>query len=200
MAESVRQTIEELPAHEKCLRHSHDEGGNAACFEDADEKELRTFGYKFMHEPTKQIDVSQCEGCERFVNRYIDFPLVVEDIEKSDPTFDKPLGNRHGDLVRVRPCGEEYGGKTYLGILVAEAPTGISVSYDDERRVLKVSTALSNPLIVIPETHSLVWGYESWWETIKDPSDLGEITDEDIENVWYVKAIRELCKRDQEEE
>lgn len=195
MAESVRKAIEGLPMHERCLRHWHDEEGNDACFRGVPEEQLRGFGYRPTHEPTERIDRSQCEGCKDFVSQYLDFPMRVEDIEKDDLSYDKPIGARHGDLVRVRPCGEEYGGRTYLGVIVADAPTGITVSYDRERETLRVAQSLHNPLIVIPETHSVTWGYDSWWSVIKSPEELREITDGEIGDTWYVLLARGMQSR-----
>lgn len=43
-------------------------------------------------------------------------------------------------------------------------------------------------------------GYESWWGFIKTVEDFQEITDEDISNVWYVKALKELSEQEQEKE
>jgi hypothetical protein len=47
-------------------------------------------------------------------------------------------------------------------------------------------------MIFIPEVNEVVWGCGSWWGKIKSEDDLKTITDEDINNVWYVKALNQL--------
>ena len=190
-SKSIREGIEALPRHERCRRHWYgtDVENDHECYRDDDLKYLipRT-------KPTK-IDVSECDGCELFVNKYMEFPLEVEDIEKDELEYRKPLGHERGALVRVRPCGDEYAGKTFLGILIASAPTDIRVSYDHERKVLKVGLGMSNPMILIPETGTIVWGYESWWSEIRSVDELQEITDDEIDSTWYVKLFKSQVER-----
>jgi hypothetical protein len=38
-------------------------------------------------------------------------------------------------------------------------------------------------------------GYESWWGQINSPEELKAITDVDIQNVWYVKALKEMAEK-----
>lgn len=80
-----------------------------------------------------------------------------------------------GSFVSVRPCGDEYGGKTYLGLYVGDVDIG-----------------LPNPCIWVPELKEYIFGCESWWGVIKSPEDLRKITDLDIESQWYVRALRAL--------
>ena len=100
-----------------------------------------------------------------------------------------------GALVKVRPCGEEYHNKTYLGFYIGEMPTQIYQSYNPETNILTI-TKDRNPAIFIPKLKKIVFGYESWWGEIKSEEDLKDITDDDIANVWYVK----LLKRGNEDE
>ena len=139
------------------------------------------------------ITPDKCVGCASFKSRYITFPLTIDDVECEDMIeYRKPVGNDVGTLVAVRPCDDEFEGKTYLGILVAEAPTTIGVTTskgEDGSTVLKASPSFYNPLIVIPSIHRLVFGMESWWHAINSKEDLKPITDEVISNAWYVKAL-----------
>lgn len=57
----------------------------------------------------------ECEQCIRFNSRYIEYPIFVNKIENR-PIKAHSMGHQIGSLVAVRPCGEEYGDKTYLGI------------------------------------------------------------------------------------
>ena len=125
----------------------------------------------------------------------ITFPLTVDKIQFSKtPAFlDKcVLGGKCGDFVAVRPCAKEYQGKTYLGILLGEIAESTLVQYDDAR-VLHIEPSLHNPIIFIPDLLTVVRGYESWFKRIRTPQDLSSITDKDIGNVWYVKALNTLA-------
>jgi len=87
----------------------------------------------------------------------------------------KGFGAQPGEFVSVRPCGDEHGNKTYLGIYVGDVNIGIP-----------------NPCIWVPDLKEYIFGCESWWGRIKSPEQLRQITDADIENVWYVRALREI--------
>lgn len=107
--------------------------------------------------------------------------LTLDDFRPQKSLF----GGKPGALVQVRPCGDEYGKRTYIGILVGDAPIGF---YRDKSGK---PFPHRNPMILIPETNSVVFGCESWWGRIKSVEDLKQITNEDIENVWYVKLLKE---------
>lgn len=103
---------------------------------------------------------------------------------------DKP-----GTMVAVRPCAEKYENKTLLGMYLCDAPTNVIGRQDGDTLVLEM-TDYTNPAIYIPETDEIVWGYGSWWGKIESPEKLREITDESIENLWYVRALRQLETQD----
>ena len=56
------------------------------------------------------------------------------------PFFDKRVvgGNKVGEWVKIRPCGEQYADKTYLGILIGDAALGSSISCKDGKIQLEV--------------------------------------------------------------
>ena len=58
--------------------------------------------------------------------------------------------------------------------------------------MLHVSLSRHNPLIFIPSTGQVVLGAESWWGEIENPEKLREITNEDIDGLWYVQAMKSL--------
>ena len=62
-------------------------------------------------------------------------------------------------------------------------------SYRPKTKMLQVSSH-NNPAIFVPELKRIVWGMESWWGAVKSEDELKEITDEDIDNVWYVKLLK----------
>lgn len=116
-------------------------------------------------------------------------PMMLNKIEFEDEStaFSPQLlfGGECGDLVRVR-----YDGATHLGILLGEIAQGISVGIDQEKGALRMRFGLGNPAILIPSLKKVVFGYECWWGQIGSEDDLSDITDEEIENLWYVKALK----------
>lgn len=105
----------------------------------------------------------------------------------------KPLMGDQGCLVNVRPVGEEYEGKTYLGFLIGDIATGSSITMEGDKIQLNFSGY--NPAIFVPELQKIIYGYESWWGIIEGIEDFKSITNEDIENVWYVKLWEILNKK-----
>ena len=49
----------------------------------------------------------------------------------------------------------------------------------------------------MPDLKRLVMGYESWWGIIESEEQLRQITNFDIENIWYVKALKALSDEKQ---
>ena len=100
-----------------------------------------------------------------------------------------------GSLVCVRPCAGKGKGKTFAGILIGRLPQGISCSYRRKDGILSIKPGFENPLIYIPDLQRLVWGSGSWWGLIYSEDQLREeITDQDIQDTWYVKALRAMAE------
>lgn len=110
-------------------------------------------------------------------------PLQIKELEFRVEQFKK-----QSVYVAVRPVDDE---KTYLGLLIGEYPIGFSGIYAIKDQKLTVM-GRTNPMIFIPELERVVFGYESWWGRIKSEDQLKQITDADIQNVWYVKALKTL--------
>lgn len=138
------------------------------------------------------VNEKDCEKCDMFNSRYIEYPIEVAKIDINNDTYNM-YANRVGEFVKVRPCAKQYNNRTYLGILLGDIPTQPHVSYDRKSKELSVSL-IGNPAIFVPELKKIVYGYESWWGAITSADDMKElhISDEDIENVWYVKAMKEM--------
>lgn len=94
-----------------------------------------------------------------------------------------------GSLVMVRLCGENK--ETHLGIYLGDFPVEIFHQYDKETGNLEVFPDL-NPAMLVPKLKRIVWGCESWWSPIQNETDLRQITDKDIQDVWYVKLLKEM--------
>jgi hypothetical protein len=89
----------------------------------------------------------------------------------------------------VRPCNEKYGNKTYLGIFLGEADIGLFISHYPDTKELSI-TRHYNPAIFVPELKEIIYGSGSWWGKINSEEELKEISDDDIDNVWYVKMLK----------
>lgn len=114
-------------------------------------------------------------------------PIQVKVIKVQEEGFNRL---EQGYYVSVRPAA---GNKTYLGIMLGDAPLFIWGQYNKDRSEAEVIFH-RNPAIFVPDLMKVVLGCESWWRVIEKPEDLDEITDKDINNVWYVKALKATSK------
>lgn len=120
----------------------------------------------------------------------IPYPIeVVKVTPKSKVVMDLlPVGS----WVAIRPVTDNPEQKTYLGVFLGALPVkNATASYHVKTKELSFLVH-NNPGIYVPDLKKVVYGYESWWGRLKKPEDLRQITDQDIQNVWYVKALREL--------
>lgn len=123
----------------------------------------------------------------------IKFPITVNQIVYTKhPVHQESRRPKIGQWVSVRPCDEKYEGKTYLGVYVGELAIALGSSFDRESGVLTIGRYMYNPAMLVPDINAVILGIESWWGRIEKPEDLAQITDQDIENIWYVKAMKEL--------
>ena len=109
----------------------------------------------------------------------------------------KPLQKGSGSLVSVRPCDEKYGEKTYIGFLIGELALGSAITITDDKKI-QCNWSQYNPAIFIPELGEVIMGCASWWSEIKSIEELQKISNDDIENVWYVKLMKEQLSKDSE--
>lgn len=135
----------------------------------------------------------------------IKYPITVKAVKYDDrphtaPYLDKLLYGRSkcGDFVAVRPCGSEFDGKTYLGVLLGSLALSQLVRFNEETGELTLQRAMHNPMIYIPELARVVFGCQSFWGRIRDETRLSEITGADIQNLWYVPALKALQAREQD--
>lgn len=129
--------------------------------------------------------------CDDFENAWLEFPIAVKEVVTNEIEYNEGLMHNMGSLVKIRPCGEEYGNKTYLGFYIGDMPTHVYSSYNPESNILTIKNS-TNPAIFVPELKKIIFGYESWWGEIKNEEELKEITNEDIDNIWYVKLFKKL--------
>jgi hypothetical protein len=141
---------------------------------------------------TKKYEFKENFICRNYKSRYIEYPIEVSKIiQNTDKSGfrDEDIGK----FVRISPCGKEYQEKTYLGLYLGELPVGFQITHNSETKELKVSFNI-NPAMFVFDLNKIIYGCESWWGFIESENDLKAITDADIENVWYVKALKMLSK------
>lgn len=129
--------------------------------------------------------------CNNYKSIYIEYPIEVISINQNTGEKSEYRNSDVGKFVRIAPCGKEYKGKTYLGIYIGELPIDNSISYNEKTKELNISF-VTNPAIFVFDLNKIIYGYESWWSIIEKEEDLKEITCKDIENIWYVKALKSL--------
>lgn len=135
---------------------------------------------------SRLIEAEECEHCEHFKSRYIEYPIVVDAIETED-LLEKDFHSRgSGSLVRVRPCDPKYRGETFLGLMLGDLPMRATVRWDEDAGKLTIG-AFHNPAILLLDTREVVWGCESWWSEIDDPAEIGDITDAQIAGQPYMR-------------
>ena len=101
-------------------------------------------------------------------------------------------GARAGMLVRVRPVKDK---KTYPGIYLGDLLRSVDLFMGSKSNALFVAQR-SNPAIWVPDLNRVVWGDSSWWGEIETEEDAKKlISDDDIQNVWYVKALKDLAAK-----
>lgn len=126
------------------------------------------------------------------------YPVVVNGIDISGEIFDDTYNSRKtGQLVAIRPCFKERGNRTFLGVYLGDFARYVSCTRNRESRVLHISPGGYNPAIYVPDLGRVVYGCESWWGPLQSKEALKSITDEDINNVWYMKALKQLEEGEQ---
>lgn len=127
----------------------------------------------------------------------VEIKKVIVDVNPIGESFRSSVGK----FVSIRPCAEEHENKSFLGLYVCDLNLHASVSHDPKTGILKVESSLGNPAIFVFDLNKIVMGCESWWGVIKSEDQLRKITDYDINNLWYVKAMKQLAEEaDKEEE
>lgn len=107
----------------------------------------------------------------------------------------EPLFHKSGSLVRVKIAGNE---DTHLGFLLGEFALAYSLSVDKKADSLVIKPSMHNPAMYVPKLGKIVYGMESWWSVINSEEDLEDITDSEIDNIWYIKLLRESLKNNRD--
>lgn len=145
------------------------------------------------YDSEEYVSNEDCEACECYKSRYIEYPIQVNAIETEK--LEGMMMYASGCPVRIKPCAEEYKGKSYLVLYLGDLPMMNSISYDEEKQSLKVGT-VHNPAIYVFALKKIIFGAESWWCKINSPEDVKGISEEEIDNTWYVKLLKAMCQEE----
>ncbi len=138
-------------------------------------------------------------GDESEVSRFIQYPIEVHGITFQGEPIES--GPKVGRWVAVRPCakpddlapdGKPIDGCTFLGVYIGDVALGSRASFHPQEGILAPGPAHNNPAMWVPDLKRVIFGCGSWWRLLAKPEDLAAIKDVDIENVWYVRALRDL--------
>jgi uncharacterized protein YjiS (DUF1127 family) len=129
----------------------------------------------------------------------IEMLVNASEIKEFEHPSNEALKQGSGKLVSIRPCDEKYGNKTYVGFYLGELSLGSSIQITDENKI-QCNWSGYNPAIFVPELGEVIMGCASWWQKIKSVEQLKEITDDDIENVWYMKLMKEQLSKNNTDE
>lgn len=133
-----------------------------------------------------------CDQCLDYRSKKIEYPIQVNQVEMKK--LEQNFMSRAGSLVRIRPCGEEYGGRTYLGLFLGDQPWAPCCSYNEETKKLSFSVC-TNPAIYVFELKKVIFGAQSWWGVIENEEELKDITNEEIDNIWYVQMLKGMLQK-----
>lgn len=141
----------------------------------------------------------QCEICDQFNSKYIEYPITVNEIVQT-PIDATGHSYEVGNLCEIRLCSdpqpyvktsddESHINDTYIGIYIGDLPLMITSSFDQKSGTL-TNTAIPNAAFFVPELKRIVYGSESFHRKLDNIDNLKGISNEDIDNIWYVKLLR----------
>lgn len=132
--------------------------------------------------------------CDDYRSFYIEYPIEVSKINIEN-NRDSYKEEDIGKYVRVSPCGEKYNGQTFIGIYLGSLPVGHHITHNSETKELEIRHR-NNSAMFVPEINKIIYGHESFWNILTNIEDFKEITKKDIENVWYLKALKSISSED----
>lgn len=153
-------------------------------------KDYNKFKHLFSNDEAERT-LANLNVTLRRIQSYLEISKAKEIVPPKNKVIEEGMSAKSGSLVKVRPCDEKYANKTFVGFYIGDVATGSHINLVDKKKV-QLNFSSHNPAIFVPELGEIIYGYESWWSEISSIEDLKSITDEDIENVWYVKLLKKL--------
>lgn len=123
--------------------------------------------------------------------KFIEYPSSISGIHFEGALVQdwRKVGSQ---LVRIRPCSDEFGGKTFLGLYLGDIARTVTCFRNRTSGVLGICLGGHNPAIWVPSLKRVIFGCESWWSKIESEEQLRKISDEAIDGIWYVQALKAL--------
>lgn len=130
-------------------------------------------------------DKAKIEKCKyshpHFKNNSIEYHCVVDGWED--------------DKVRICKKGECESCQKFKSKYI-EYP--ITVHEIENKPIDTSGLGHNNPAIFVPELKKIIYGCESWWKTIRSVDEFSKISNEDINNTWYVKLLQSMDQPEEE--
>lgn len=102
----------------------------------------------------------------------------------------------YGDLLSVKPHGKMFDKKSYLAILVGEFyPNEPTVVHSDSKKTIAILHKVLQPLFFIPELRATISGNNASWSTIKEVSEILQLTKLTQYIPYYTLMVEEQLKR-----
>jgi len=157
---------------------------------DEETKKVGEIGGDNMAEMLGQLSKEISRRGDPVLLEEIEYPIEVQSVKVREGSGMDTI--KVGTPVRVRPCFETTGHKpktTYDGVFLGEMPCGMTSAYWPKIKELTVVSSC-NPAMYVPALKRVVWGMESFWSRVDKETKDKDITDEDISNTPYVKALK----------
>lgn len=122
----------------------------------------------------------------------LEYPIPIYGVTFTGKLYHARGRNTPGTLAKVRPCEPEFENKTFLGIYLGDYAQSVGCSRNSTTGVLQVYLEGHNPMIWIPSRQRLVYGRNSFWGRIETVEQLTEISNETIDGLFYVQALKAL--------
>ena len=62
-----------------------------------------------------------------------------------------------------------------------------------------INSTMNNPSYIRSRSFKkIIYGCESWWKTIRSVDEFSKISNEDINNTWYVKLLQSMDQPEEE--
>lgn len=158
----------------------------ASCFNGENFNET----YCRFNDDESPVTNDTCNACENFKSKYIEYPITVNKINL-DKKYEAYDSHKRGMLVAIRPYNKAYNDKTYAGVYLGDMVYAPHITYNENTKEISVG-GMRNPAIYVFELKKIIYGMESFWQPITSIDDIKDISDDDINNQFYVQMLKAM--------
>lgn len=142
-------------------------------------------------------DKAKIERCKyshpHFKNNSIEYHCVVDGWED-----DKVRICKKGECESCQKFKSKYVEYPITVHEIENKPIDTSGLGHEEGSLVAIRSTMNNPAIFVPELKKIIYGCESWWKTIRSVDEFSKISNEDINNTWYVKLLQSMNQPEEE--